>query len=165
MRLNFSLQKSSTGQRIFHRLTHNFNPSTVNGHQIADMFTPPNSKTMIMSRSIDHDFELYDGAQSVPSLSRQKSESIMIKRSRGYDDSVDDDNYTQRKYDYATWSMYHLITSARKARGVPPILNNHGGASIPAFKIHTDSSRTNLHDDSLLSIDYSHLGEVFEIEL
>ena len=147
------------------KVTHNFKTLVANGHQGADTYSPRNSNTMTMPRPIDHEFELYDGAQPVSSPSRQKSQSIMIKRSRGCDNSPV--NSTENMYDSATWRMYHRITSARKNRvaSMRPMLNDHEGTSVSATKASIDSALKNLDDDSLLSIDYSHLGEVFEIDL
>ena len=149
------------------KFTHNFRSTVANGHKVASTFSYHNSNRMTMSSPIEHEFAHYNGVQLVSSPSRPKSQSIMIKRSRGCEDSMFLDNSSERMYDWATWRMYHRITSSRKDRvaSIRPMDYDHEGASISATKVHGDSALKNLDDDSLLSIDYSHLGEVFEIDL
>jgi hypothetical protein len=74
--------------------------------------------------------------------SRPKSSNINIKRSRNEDDSVSDYS-TERMYDWATWRMYHRITSARRSRTtVVPM--------APSYQYSTQSeNRYDIYDDSL----------------
>lgn len=57
-------------------------------------------------------------AQHTSTSTSKRSKSIMIKRGRGSDDltSASVSASTHEFYDWATWRMYHRITSARRNR-------------------------------------------------
>jgi hypothetical protein len=76
---------------------------------------------------------------------RTKSSNIHINRSRNEDDSFSDYS-TERMYDWATWRMYHRITSARRSRRtVAPM--------APSHQYFTQSeNRYDIHDDSVYPI-------------
>ena len=57
--------------------------------------------------------------QPTSSAQALRAKPIAIKRSRP-DDDVFEDNSTERMYDYATWRMYHRITSARRPQSFAP---------------------------------------------
>lgn len=134
--------------------------------------TPMSAIPMKMTRHFGHHgFSHFEGTHHGHGMSRPRSKSIMIKQSRGHDDADQLDNSAERIYDWATWRMYHRITSARRSRAsVAPIINK---IPSPATAVHSkpmDDSLPNRSDGphnmerSLASIDYSEDGEVFEID-
>uniref|UniRef100_A0A7S1GJZ7 Uncharacterized protein n=1 Tax=Cyclophora tenuis TaxID=216820 RepID=A0A7S1GJZ7_CYCTE len=70
---------------------------------------------MMVARHLNHEF----AAVEQPSASmdmRRRSNNIAINRSRHPDGNSHGASSNERMYDWATWKMYHRITSARKAR-------------------------------------------------
>lgn len=143
-----------------------------NGHPgIAANTSVYHPNTMMMPTPISQDFPAYNAADSIATLARPKSQNIAITRSRGCEDSIHHDSSNENLYDWATWRMYHRITSARRSRiaSVAPIISYRDDASTPVT-LHNETVTPSRRDDGqsvpcLSSIDYSHQGEVFEIEL
>lgn len=129
----------------------------------------PSTNTMTMQRAMNANFPPYE--QPTQSASRPKSESINIKRLKGYDDSSHFDNSAERMYDWATWRMYHRITTARRSRAsvVPYGTNNIKAVTDTSAHCSnlTHESDGHLSDrtPSLASLDYELEDEVFEIEI
>ena len=155
--------------------SHNINTHATtakNGHLgIAANTSHFHPNTMMMPRPISQDFPAYNAADSIVTLARPKSQNIAIRRSRGCEDSGHHDNSNENLYDWATWRMYHRITSARRSRiaSVAPIISYRDDVSTPVT-LHNEPVTPSHRDDAqsvpcLSSIDYSHQGEVFEIEL
>ena len=111
------------------------------------------------------------GFQIAMNSTRPKSKSIEIKRSRESEDSAQMENSIERVYDWATWRMYHRITSARRSRmaSVVPFLDYKPSVAIPSLPSEDSMAKTRRSEDSKSSgvsfIDYSDHGEVFELEI
>ena len=161
-----------------HNHTLNSQPTAHNGHLENPVNTSLHHSTLhhpnaiMMPRPISQDFPVYDAADSVVTLARPKSQNIAIKRSRGCEDSNHHDNSTENLYDWATWRMYHRITSARRSRiaSIAPITSYSYDMATTPVSLQNESVSPTRSDDSqsapcLSTIDYSHLGEVFEIEM
>mmetsp|Transcript_31465 Transcript_31465/g.51943 ORF Transcript_31465/g.51943 Transcript_31465/m.51943 type:complete len:209 (-) Transcript_31465:213-839(-) len=131
----------------------------------------PTTSAMMMQQPIGHDFPYYE--HSTGSHSRPKSASIEITRPRGYDNSAAllDSSSAERMYDWATWRMYHRITTARRSRASVVPFNN-GMAATSTSGNGKNKDQMNLLDDSsssqtpsLASPDYELEGEVFDFEI
>lgn len=156
----------STKSKTFHHNMHLLHET--NGSNAFNTIQYPNS--MMMSRAVTPEVAAHHGAHPP----RPKSESIAIKRSREDEDSFNSEHSTERMYDWATWRMYHRITNARRYRVatvLPDVSYKHNASilRVPAMPPRESISASHHDDDhtphSMMSLDYSDQGEVFEIEI
>lgn len=80
---------------------------------------------------------------------RPKSQSIKIKRSR---DTMEDPyassvcGSSERMYDWATWRMYHRITSARRSRGAVAPMPQESLSQRDEDHVYRSLSGAQIHD-------------------
>lgn len=123
----------------------------------------------MVNRHLNYEFAVLDQSSASMDFRRSNtSNGIAIKRSRQFEGSSH--GSSEKMYDWATWRMYHRITSARKARTIVPVETSFADKVDDAsdvMKMDLERRATpNLSDEteSITTLTDPMEGEVFELD-